>query len=263
MLVQGSFGESDVRVGLRDEPRPTTSELDLRIERRWKEAHDLAQRERRPLFDGPVLRWLRLSQETAPDGRMRLRLEVGRGRFREFVGTNLDPEVRPDLAGGDIPWSHFGNAVGTSALVVTGDGRLVAGRRSRRVLGYAGHVHSFGGLLEAVDAADGEVDAFASMRRELHEELALAPAETGDLTLLGAIVDPRIHQPELLFRARVAQDARELRERWRGASSRDEHSELLEFPDDPRAIEAALAAAAPVSAIGRDCFALHFAAAGR
>jgi hypothetical protein len=257
VLVRGPFREDAVRATIEDARRPSTPELDARIERRWNEALARAAHERRELFDGAVLRWLRHEIDVAPPS-TRLHVFLGRGAYREFVGTNLDPTIRPDLAGGSIPWSQYANAVGTSAIVATRDGVLVAGRRSDRVLGFRGHVHSFGGILEAIDAHDGAVDVFASLRRELAEELALAAEESRALVLNGVTIDPILHQPEMVFRASVPVTAAELRERWRRAPSRDEHSELLEFPDDPAAIEAALNAAAPVSPVARACFALHF-----
>lgn len=247
-----------VRASIVAEPRPSSPDLDAHIERRWNETVAEAAREGHLLFDGAVLRWLRHELDATSGREARLHLIVGRGSYRDFVGTNLDSSLAPDLAGGAVPWIHFGNAIGTSAIVATRDGKLVAGRRSRRVFGYRNHVHSFGGMLEGVDVTEDVVDVFASMRRELSEELAIAPAEIHELTLNGIIVDPGIHQPELLFDVRVPLSARELRERWKSAVSQDEHSDLLEFPDDPAEIEAALARAAPVSPIGRACFALHF-----
>jgi 8-oxo-dGTP pyrophosphatase MutT (NUDIX family) len=273
ILVQGPFDEGEVRAEITAERRPSTPELDAHIDERWEEARGLARDAGRTLFDGAVLRWVDHAVPRGDDGRPRLELRLGRGVYREFVGTNLDPTLKPDIAGGSLPWRRFGNAIGTSAIVVTDDRRLVMGRRSARVLGYAGHVHSFGGMLEGVDVAPagppgsrdalGTVDVFASMRRELAEELALAPAEMRDLVLTGVMIEPEIHQPELLFRVRIPLAAAALPERWRRAESRDEHEELIVLPDDEAAMEEALVPVAPVSPIGRACLALHFATGER
>jgi hypothetical protein len=262
IVLAGAFREGEVSTEIVPEPRPSDPELDAHIDERWREALELARDEGRPIFDGAVLRWIDHDLRAGPD-RPRLHLRLGRGVYRDFVGTNLDPTLAPDLAGGTIPWRCFGNAIGTSAVIATRDRRLVMGRRSAQVLGYAGHVHSFGGMLEGVDVESGRVDVFASMRRELREELALADAETADLVLTGAMIEPEIHQPELLFRVRVPLLASDLPARWRAAESRGEHSELVVLPDDPAAIEAALVPVAPVSPIGRACLALHFASAPR
>ncbi len=262
----GPFPERAVSAELADEPRPTTVALESAIERRWREAIATAARDQRELFDGAVLRWLRHVVIAAQGGRRSLRLTVGRSTYREFVGTNLNRDLVPDApdpAGGPIPWSHFGNAVGTSALVATPDAKLHLGRRSARVFGYSGHAHPFGGILESSDADACSVDLFSSMRRELTEELALDHAQLHDLELTGAVVEPAFHQPELLFRLRVPLTSRELEERFTAASSRHEHTCLVALPDDEKAIEAALERAAPVSPVGRACVALHFAAFAR
>jgi 8-oxo-dGTP pyrophosphatase MutT (NUDIX family) len=262
LLVDGSFVEGAVTAALAPHARPTTPALEANIERRWRAELAEAAREKRHLFDGPVLRWIDHEVRRAEGGASFLSLVLGRSSYREFVGTNLDATLRPDVAGGALPWSCFGNAVGTSAIVIARDGPLVAGRRSRRVTGYAGFVHTFGGMLEGVDErarADGvAIDVFASMRRELTEELGLAPAEMRALRLNGVMLEPLIHQPELLFDLSVPLTSSELRERWRSATSGDEHDELVLLPDDERAIESALARLGPVSPIGRACLALHF-----
>ena len=261
MLVRGPFREGAVSAVVTEPPRKGTTALaaDMdralvaHVDRRWREALAKAGGEGRHLFDGGVLRWLRHSVSAVG-----LEIELGRGSFREFVGTNLDPQIVADVERGALLWEQLGNAVGTSAIVVTRDGRLLAGRRSARVVGNAGELHSFGGILEGVEPASPRVDVFASMRRELQEELALEPAELRDLTLNGVILDPATLQPEMLFDVVVPLTAREVRERWPKAASRDEHDSLIDLPDDPRAIESALAAHAPVSPIGRACLALRF-----
>ena len=232
--------------------RPSTPELDAAIALRYERAIAAADREGRRLFDGPTQRWIGHRIEEG-----RLIVVAGPGRYRDFVATNLAPDVIPDVAGGTLPWSHFGNAIGTSALIVTRDDRLVAGRRSRRVLAYSGHVHSFGGILEA--AADGEaIDVFASLRRELHEELGLAAADCAKTTLLGVIREPRIHQPEMLFVVVTLLDLATLTKRWYAAESHDEHDELVSlqrahFLAEPNTLDEL----APVSPIGRAAFALY------
>ncbi len=264
LLVRGPFRSGQLAARCSAELRPTTAELDAHIERRWQAALDHARREQRPLFDGAVLRWVDylLEAATPPHGERKLTLILGRSSYRDFVGTNLDPTIAPADRGGRWPWSHFGNAVGTSALVITRDQRLVAGRRSDRVLGYPGFVHSFGGIVEAADDPSGAVDLFASVHRELTEELGLLPSELEQSVLTGIIRAPRIEQPELLFAVRTPLTLGELRDRWSHAASRDEHSTLVDFADDASTIECALEAAAPVSPIGRACFALYFDVVG-
>jgi 8-oxo-dGTP pyrophosphatase MutT (NUDIX family) len=260
LLVRGPFEAGDVTVRVLEEARPTTPELERQIEESWRATLALAKREGRHVFNGGVMRWL--NAEVRPSGgRRRLQLTVAPSTYREFVGTNLDPNLKPDVAQGTIPWSHFGNAIGTSSVVVTSDGVVVAGRRSASVIGYAGTVHSFGGMLEAVDRDGGSVDAFASLRRELREELGLRDVEIGPPVLEAIILEPLIHQPEMIFHVRVTNDFAELKRRWKSAESGDEHDELLALEEAPADAEAEFTRLAPVSPIGRAALALYWSRA--
>lgn len=259
LLVRGPFRPGEVAVTLRSERRPTTPALDRRIDATWASELARAARDGRHLFNGPILRLVESRVQTTAAG-SRLELFAAPATYMEFVGTNLDPECRPDFAGGPWPWAHFANALGTSAVVVTRDGQLVAGRRSDRVLGNPGCVHAFGGILEAADRRGAQVDVFASLRRELHEELGVTADEVGDAVLEGMILEPEIHQPELIFHVSVALPLAELTHRWQRAESRDEHAALVTLARAPPDPEAELARVAPVSPIGRAALALYWSA---
>lgn len=284
LLARGPFLPGAVATRLVDRPRPSTPALDAHIEAGWRAALERAARDGHHLFDGEVLRWVD-GRVRERGGRRELEMTVAPAKYREFVGTNLDPTLRASFDGEDPgttpvagadgaaaaatvhPWTHFANAIGTSAVVVTSDGVLVAGRRSARVLGYAGCVHAFGGMLEAADAAadpaaSGAVDAFGGLVRELNEELGVAAAELSDAVLEGVILEPLIWQPELIFHARVARTFAGLVDAWRGAPHRDEHDDLVGFPLVPSDPEAELRRAAPVSPIGRAALALYWSRRG-
>jgi hypothetical protein len=266
LLARGPFLPGAVATRLVDEPRPSTPALDASIEAAWSAAVERAARDGHHFFDGNVLRWIdgRVQER---NGRRELEMTVAPAKYREFVGTNLDPSLRArfepdtgeDASGRVHPWSRFANAIGTSAVVVTSDGVLVAGRRSARVLGYAGCVHAFGGMLEATDTAlDGAIDAFAGLARELTEELGADAGEFSKPVLEGVILEPQIWQPELIFHVEVARTFAGLVDAWRGASHRDEHDGLLPFPLAPADPEAEMRRAAPVSPIGRAALALYW-----
>ena len=257
LLVRGPFEPGDVTVRVRAQARPTTPELERRIEATWQATLAQAQIDGRNVFNGEVLRWLGADLRT--DGpRRRLELTVAPSTYREFVGTNLDPELKPDVAGGDLPWSHFGNAMGTSSVLVTKEGAVVVGRRSTTVVGYAGALHSFGGMLEAVDLEAGAVDVFRSLERELREELGLRDEEIESPVMEGIILEPLIHQPEMIFHVRTSLTFQELQSRWKSAESGDEHDELLAFEEAPADPEGEFARLAPVSPIGRAALALYW-----
>jgi hypothetical protein len=146
------------------------------------------------LFDGPTCRLERL--EATPD---HLHLAWSPSSYKWFLGTN---GTHPHVA-------QRGDAIGTSAAVVSSDGWLVFGRRSTAVPLYPGYAHPFGGILEPA----ANVDVIAEMERELQEELDLGPSELADLVCLGLGVDPRLRQPELLYLAQTTRSRTELERR--------------------------------------------------
>ncbi|MBN2562253.1 MAG: hypothetical protein JXQ75_15115 [Phycisphaerae bacterium] len=189
-----------------------------------------------------------------PDGREWLHLTVGPTCYRDFVGTNLYNSHRL----GEFDWHFFSNPIGTTATLVTADGLICCGRRSSRVAFHAGYVHTFGGGLEEQDrAADGSIDPFVSLCRELTEELAIQRAELADLCCVGLIRDTEIHQPELLFEARLAMTADVLRSRWESAECRDEHDEIVTLPDQPGAIVPFICNCGPIAPVAIGALFLH------
>lgn len=235
----GRFPPDCVVVDLDPAPRPTTALLEALIAEEWERQLALAHGTDRMLFNGPLLRYVAHAVEpaSATDGGAvrpaRFRLTVGPTCYRDFVGTNLFNRHRLHEFG----WPSFANPIGTTATLTTRDGLICYGRRSQRVSYHAGHVHTFGGALEERDCrADGTIDPFSSLARELLEELGLSPGEYTDLVCTGLVRDKEIHQPEMLFEARLHLTADELGRRWQTAEARDEHDELVTLPDQPEAI---------------------------
>lgn len=230
--VAGCFPPARLRVHHDPTPRPTTPELDRLISEEWDQRLDLARRHDRMLFNGDLFRYVHhavIGESADPV----FELTVGPTCYRDFVGTNLFNNHR--LA--EFGWERFANPIGTTATLITRDGRICYGRRSTKVAYHAEHVHTFGGGLEAGDrAADGTIDPFGSLRRELAEELGLAAADLTDLRCMGLIRDREIHQPELLFEAEVRHTVAELEESWAAAPSRNEHDGLVSLPNEPEAI---------------------------
>jgi hypothetical protein len=252
LLFTGRFSREAVTARIVAAPRPTTEELDAEIERRWRAAVAAASRDGRDLWDGALLRFVSAATITVGDS-TQVELEVAPGRYRDFAATNLAPDLRPADRGGLHPWSHFGNAVGTSALIVTGDRVVVAGRRSDRVFGLPRHLHCFGGMLEPDDwtAGAATVDVFSSMERELAEELGVARNEWTGLWLLGLLREPLLDQPELLFAATTALDRDQVGRRFATAPSNAEHAALIDLPREAAARVAVLRGLPRVTAVTR------------
>lgn len=237
VMAFGRFAPARVRVRYDPMPRPSTAELDAAIAAEWERQFAAVKGTDRILFDGPLLRYRAHAVATDAGGMGGIgdvfTLTVGPTCYRDFVGTNLYNRRRLTEFG----WERFANPVGTTATLLTADGRICYGRRSSRVSYHAGHVHTFGGALEEGDRApNGEIDAFGGVARELEEELGLSRGEIHDMVCVGLIRDNEIHQPEMLFEARLELTADELRGRWSAAEAKDEHDGLVDLGDAPDAV---------------------------
>lgn len=246
VLAFGRFTPDRLHIARETSPRETTPQLDAAIAETWALQLRAAQAAGRVLFNGDMLRYIAHETHGSPADGQVLRLRVGPTCYRDFVGTNLFNRHRLDEFG----WHRFSNPIGTTATVVTADGYLCYGRRSASVSYHAHHVHTFGGALEDADAGpDDRVDGFGAVQRELHEELALERSDIREIVCAGLIRDREIHQPEMLFEARVKLTADEVVERWRGAESRDEHAELECLRDKPDAIAPFIAGCGPIAPV--------------
>lgn len=258
ILMQGRFAADRVRVIHDPRARPTTPQLDALIETEWLPRLAEAQREHRLLFNGELLRYVGHRIIEGPQGavnqKSQFELSVGPTCYRDFVGTNLYNNRRV----AEFGWKSFSNPVGTTATLLTADGRICYGRRSMQVAFHAGYVHTFGGALEPGDRdAAGDIDVFDSVRRELHEEVGLLPHELESLICVGLIRDTEILQPELLFEATVPLTTADLIERWSKAEARDEHHELVDLPDDADAIMPFIRGCGKIAAVAVGALMLH------
>jgi len=232
VLAFGCFPSERTQILETSRPRPTSDIIESAIETAWSRQVDEARCNGRLLFNGDLLRYVGHRVDARDDG-PKLLLEVGPTCYRDFVGTNLFNHHR--LA--EFGWDRFANPIGTTATLLTRDGRIVYGRRSDRVAYHAGHVHTFGGALGPGDrGVDGRIDAFGSVARELEEEVGLQPSDFEPLICVGIVRDCEIRQPEMLFETRAHLDSAELVRRWENATARDEHSDLVWLENDPAAI---------------------------
>jgi hypothetical protein len=255
VVCHGIFMPDRVRVAYEPAPRPTTPALEALIAVEWERQVALARQSDRVLFDGRLLRYVRHEVRTGLHGDgASLKLTVGPTSYRDFVGTNLYNHHRLDEFG----WERFANPIGTTATLITRDGRICYGRRSDKVAYHASHVHTFGGALEEGDRrSDGEIDAFGSVLRELHEELGLREGEVLNLRCVGLIRDTEICQPELLFEGALDMTAEDLAVRWQSAESRDEHAEIVSLPDEPEAIVPFVRGCGPIAPVAVGALFLH------
>ena len=189
LRATGAWTPDQVRTEWVESSRPIIESVERAIDEAWRHAR---QRPGVLLFDGPMCRlerWRATPHE--------LHLSLSRTSYKTFLGTNVARAEPADAHGANV----LANPVGLSAALVTADERLLLGRRGPNVAYYPGRVHPFAGALEP---RDGPIDVFAEMRRELREELSLAPADLGAMRCIGLIEDAALRQPELVFHVHVA-----------------------------------------------------------
>jgi 8-oxo-dGTP pyrophosphatase MutT (NUDIX family) len=180
------------------------------------------------LYNGDLIRLVE-ARATATQ----LHLELGATCYRDFLGTNLHHAATVWRTGEQ----HLANPLGISSTVITSDGFLVFGRRSGRVAFHAGHLHTFGGLLEASDRnSEGHFDVFGAAIRELTEELGIHKNEIVEIIVAGLVRDRSILQPELLFEATLPLSRGELTARFDPTLPDQEHTGLEFVHDEPEAI---------------------------
>ena len=172
-----------------------------------------------PLFDGAMCRLERFAV-----GGGRLTLALSETSYRVFLGTNLHGPR-------SLPASALANPVGVSPALVSGDGKLLLGRRNGRVAYYPHRLHPFSGSLEPARLHDG-ASVEDEVRRELREELNLQ--DVAEVTLLGIVEDRAIRHPELIFVARTPRPAAEVL----AGLDRDEHVAAVAVDATPAGVAA-------------------------
>ncbi|MFT5048939.1 MAG: hypothetical protein ACI8QZ_000326 [Chlamydiales bacterium] len=231
MLVHASFAPSAIDARYEAVLAPVPPELRRTLEAEWPGRVEKAAREGVHLTNGHLLR---LTDYRATDST--LRLTLGDTTYAEFLGSNCVPQRHAET-----PWSSLANPLGTSALIVTADNKLVLGLRGDKVMHMRNQLHTIGGMFEAADLIDGVVDATGSILREVREELGVGDTDIANVVCRGLIREIQHLQPELMFEVQVNLTYADVQDTWRAAESRDEHAQLIAIRDDRDSIAEFLA----------------------
>ncbi len=184
----------------------------------------------------------RLESYRATDAALDLTLSLT--SYKMFMGTNM---MNPHIAD-RFGRSALANPLGVSPALETADGYLMLGRRNARVAYYPSRVHPFSGCLEPVDggeaargvnesrsasAGPAAPDVFATVRRELREELSLQESDLTEIRCAGFVEDESLRQLELMFRVKCTRTRAELERQV----DQSEHNASLAVPATPVGIE--------------------------
>jgi hypothetical protein len=207
-LAIGNWGPEQVRAV----SAPCTRRVEPEVERTIDEEWDRALcRPGVKLFDGPMCRLE--SFETSSD---RLQLALSPTNYKAFLGTNLTHPEFETQYGSDV----MANPVGVSPALICSDGYLLFGLRNASVAYYPNKLHPFAGSLDPRD----QLDVFAAVRRELHEELSLTNECLTDIRCTGIAEDLKLRQPELIFMARTSLTSAQVAQRVDADEHRASHA---------------------------------------
>jgi len=222
--------------------RTNHADVEQLIEQVWQKETARAEQEGRTLFNG---RLCRLVDYEASE--RQLRLSLGEVSYKEFLGTNLTQAHVRYLHGADV----LANPLGVSAALVSKDGYVLLGRRSRKVVYHAGRIHPVGGMVEPPSRPGQLADPAGDMLHELQEETGMAPERVAEQVCLGLVRDKHIVQPELVFDIRLDATVTEVLRGKDHAVDGEEHSEFVPVRSHPSAvvtfIEQQFAALTPVA----------------
>ncbi len=219
------------------------------IAQRWQDALVRAEQTGALLFNGELVR-LNGFGPTAQS----LHLSLAPTCFRDFVGTNLAVATATEPVDPEL----LANPIGVSAIVRTSDGYLALGRRSQRVVHHGGRLHLFGGMLEPADkTVEGICDPFASVQRELHEELGVDREAIGDVVLVGLARDTSIVQPEFIFEAELSLSRAALKLYFDASSEGGEHTAIEFVYDEPDTVMQFLLGASLITPVAQAGLLLH------
>jgi len=224
--VAGPFQLEQVQAVWTTVERRTTPEIEAVVAETWDARLAEAAASGGMLWSAPMAR---LVDWQVAEGELTVRL--GPTTYRDFVGTNVANPWIAERYGSD----HLSDGCGVSALLRTADDKLVLQRRSRAVFEFAGLVAACGGAVEPIVAEEPATSLAAQARRELHEELGLAIAALGAMTLLGIGRTTNRHKPELVYLADTTATWPDLRDR-----QHEEHAGLVALEDTPDAVAATL-----------------------
>ena len=223
----GLFDRSRVRVRWSQSQRPTNPEIEKLIEHAWAEQSRQAAGDGRNLFNGRLCRLINC--ETQGDT---LQITLGEVSYKEVVGTNYTNAQLRYVHGPEV----LANPLGVSAAVVSSDGYVVLGRRSRKVFFHGGRVHPVAGTVDPPARPDQVPDPFDAMQTEIAQELGMSADATTRNVCLGMVRAKPIVQPEMVFEVRLDADVEAIRASAAKADDAHEHDGLVPVRNDPAGV---------------------------
>jgi 8-oxo-dGTP pyrophosphatase MutT (NUDIX family) len=204
VLVKGKFGPEELVANYTPVRTDYSRNALQLINSKWEEFIKFNPKS----FNGPLFR-VESWSTYAHKRRVRIRLDVGDTDYKEFVGTR-DPEFIKAIGREKIA-----NPLSVGAVLITGDNKIILGRRSSTIDGSKSSISIVAGYLDPRKdlkniSKNGiksgqvrSVDIFYGITREIFEETGVKVNHIVDLFCIGLIDNKEQKQMNLPFYARL------------------------------------------------------------
>jgi len=227
VLAEGLFSPLQLKLHILGERCTYSEALEQTIEGEWTRAVGEAEKTGRLLFNGKLFRLLRYEVRSPM-----LNLLLGETDYRELIGTSRA------LCAGLCTEEKLAKGLALSSTILTKDGFLLLGRRSRKVWAGRGRLHVCAGHPDperqlSVDAIlSGKNPFFGAMECEIAEETGVTPDRIEAMVCRGLVQSRGDGKAELIFETSLKLSRAQLLRHVQKARDRSEHAEFFTVPAD-------------------------------
>lgn len=168
------------------------------IDEKWTNVKQIAETSGQKLFSGDLVRLKGFSESTNS-----LALKLGPTTYKDYVGTHLQLDQISRIVGDEHLSGYLANPLATCAVIVSGDNKILIGKRSMKTVDYPGYFHVPGGHIELRHVQRKNIDLSLAIRDELYEEFAIRNSDIKNLICTGLAEDSISKKPELTFMAQM------------------------------------------------------------
>ncbi len=214
ILVKGQWAERDVQIVLSGNSYSPPEVVKKYIQERW-----LVKLEQYPrMFNGPLVRLEKWEADTM------LRITVGLTDFASYMVTR-EPNFAQLFSG-----QERANPQGTNVILITSDDKVLVTKRSEKSEQNPGTLNFIGGYINVPAGNVSTISVGDEVRREVLEELNIAPDRHESITVQGIGYDPIHCHPELFIMSKLSKSSQEILSDWNRAQDAHE-SERVFFVD--------------------------------
>jgi len=229
LLVRGKFAPDGLRLHVQGKRKSYPPELREFIEQTWREVQDDAEKNGRKIYNERLFSLLMYQVRHGV-----LNLLLGETDYKELTGTNFSIQEWT----GSRDEKLLSDGVAICSTIITEDGFLILGRRSREVHRGRGKLHVCAGhpvpdhVLTPERMLAGENLLFAEMKREIMEEFHIPADHVAGMVCLGLIRSRLSRKPEVLFQTFVKVPRKKVLVLYDAAEDKGEHQDIFFVPSE-------------------------------